>query len=156
MKRGFFRIFCLICLFAVVSPLYAQMTKKQMQTMYVDYLKAEGYSPTIDDDGDVSFKKEGLTYYILVNDADQEYFTIVHLNFWEIESKEELAQAYVAAVKATRDTKIADVFVRKDEKDVGIEAEIFINKPEDFKKFLDRLISSLQHARKLFIEEMKK
>ena len=45
--------------------------------MYVDFLTEEGYKPTVDSDGDVRFKKEGMTYFISVHSNDPQYFRIV-------------------------------------------------------------------------------
>ena len=36
----------------------------------VQFLKEEGFVPSIDSDGDIKFKKEGRSYYIRVNPKD--------------------------------------------------------------------------------------
>ncbi len=40
------------------------MIVEALQNTYFTHLSMEGYNPKIEDDGDVSFKKEGDTYYI--------------------------------------------------------------------------------------------
>ena len=40
----------------------------------MDFLKAEGYVPSIDDDGDINFKKEGDLYYVLLDEKETSPF----------------------------------------------------------------------------------
>jgi hypothetical protein len=52
-------------------------TEEDFQELYMAYLSAEGYKPEVNGEGDVKFKKEGLTYYITNNSPDAEFFQIV-------------------------------------------------------------------------------
>lgn len=40
------------------------------------FLKSEGYSASIDEDGDVKFKYQGYTYYIVTNERNDGKFTV--------------------------------------------------------------------------------
>jgi len=60
-----------------LSTLSAQMTKKQLQDMYVSYLRGEGYSPSIDSDGDVNFTAQGQSFYIEVLEREPQSFRII-------------------------------------------------------------------------------
>ena len=134
--------------------LNAQMTKSQLQEMYVSYLKEQGYQPAIDSDGDVVFKAEGRNFYIHVQEKDLGYFRIVFPNFWEIESHAERIQAFEAASYATRTTKTARVFLTSDD-DTTIDACIFIAKPEDFKLHFNRMLDVIMIARRDFVDRMR-
>ncbi len=81
------------------------MTKQERAEMYRSFLASEGYTPKIDNDGDVAFKFEGGNYYILVDDKDEAFFRLAYPGFWEIESEEERAKVIEAALHATAQTK---------------------------------------------------
>jgi hypothetical protein len=145
-------ILCLIGLtLFYVSNISAQMTKTQLQNMYISYLKEQGYQSEIDSDGDVRFKAEGRNFWIDIDDRDLQSFRIVYSNFWEIESMAEKTRAYEAANYINRTTKVAKVFLNSREDNVSMDANIFIDRPEDFKihfrRMVDLLISEIREFR---------
>ncbi|MCS6772823.1 MAG: hypothetical protein RMM31_05300 [Anaerolineae bacterium] len=114
--------------------------------LYVSHLTEEGYQPTVDADGDVVFKHEGLTYYIDIDTNDESFFRLVCPNFWSIDSPEELLRALLAANYVTRKMKVAKVYVHNDGKDVSASIEIFLAQPEHFKAVFRRSLSALQSS----------
>lgn len=131
------------------------MDRQERAQLYMDYLTAEGYRPSIDKDGDVVFKSEGRTYYIEVDEKDTEYFRLVFPNFWEIESEEELARVLYAANHATMATKVAKVYVRADGKDTIAAIEMFVSPPENFKPIFHRAMSALRASVNDFVATMR-
>jgi hypothetical protein len=121
---------------------------------YVQFLKEEGYFPTIDDDGDVLFKHEGGSYYLLSNEDDARYFALLFPNFWRLESPEEVTKAYKAANDVTRDTKVAKVHVNSKGANVNASVEIYVQDIGDSRHFLTRAVSALQYAVHQFREKM--
>jgi hypothetical protein len=140
--------------FFPVFLLPAQVTKTSLQAMYMDYLRGEGYVPSIDDDGDVRFRYEGGTYYIIVQEGDLEYFRILYPNFWEIESEEELLKAHSVISYVNRTTKVAKIFLNRDEDDVSIAGETLLDAPEDFRNFIKRVLNAIGTARADFRNRM--
>jgi len=130
------------------------MDKEAKIAMYLEYLRDEGFRPTTDDDGDVKFKMEGGTYYISADMDDDPFFRIIYPNFWDIESSEELERAYRAANYASMETKVAKVYVRRDETDVHATIEIFVSPSENFRNVFMRAMSALQTAKNTFRERM--
>jgi len=146
----------LVIFFLSAVPVLAKdMTKTELQEMYMDYLKSEGYTPSLDSDGDVRFKYEGGTFIIFVNEEDQEFFDMLHMGFWEIESEKEKNLALLAAKEATRKTKVAKVYLWEKNTNVSVSAEMFLQTPSDFKPHFRRLLSMMMNAKKTFIEIMK-
>jgi hypothetical protein len=137
----------------LVNGLNAQVSKSQLQQMYITYLREQGYQPNVDSDGDVTFKAEERNFYIVVDEDDLESFRIVFPNFWEIESTEERLKAYEAAMYATRTTKVARVFITSRD-NTSIDANIFLGKPEDFKLHFRRMIDVILIARRDFVDKM--
>lgn len=128
------------------------MDKKERAKLYEDFLLKEGYTPTIDQDGDVIFRAEGRTYAILIDERDEEFFRIVFPNFWPIESKQERLKVEQAALQATAETKVAKVFPVRD--NVWASIEMFCSPPEVFKTVFARSMSALRAAVGSFAEKM--
>jgi hypothetical protein len=142
----------LFVLFAASLP--AQVTKETLQNRYMEYLRGEGYAPSIDNDGDVRFRYEGGTYYIIILEDDAEFIRVLYPNFWEIESNDELARAYKSASYVNRTTKIAKVFVNRNEDDVSIVGESLLAGQDDYKSWFRRILSAIGTARRDFREDM--
>ncbi|MCL1955533.1 MAG: YbjN domain-containing protein [Spirochaetes bacterium] len=149
-KLSVFVAFILVC----IANLNAQMSKQELQNMYISFLKDQGYQSNVDSDGDVEFKAEGRTFYIIVDTRDLQSFRILYPNFWEIESEDEKAKAVKVANYINRTTKVAKVYLNSREDDVSMDANIFIDKPENFKTFFRRMIDLLLEERREFREKM--
>ena len=121
---------------------------------YMQFLKEEGYFPTIDDDGDVLFKHEGGSYYLLSNEDDVRYFALLFPNFWKLENPDEVQKALRSANDVTRDTKVAKVHVNSKQTNVNASVEIYVTDPGDCRNFLQRAVSALRYAVHLFRERM--
>lgn len=128
-------------------------SKEQMQQVYGDFLKAEGFVHEVDDDGDIVFKKEGKTYFIGVDAEDPNFFRIVYPNFWEIENFEEHIRVLIAADFANNRSKVAKVFVVN--QNTWASVELFVNNPEDFKPLFYRTIDAVDNSVKNFVAKMK-
>ncbi|MEZ6067482.1 MAG: YbjN domain-containing protein [Planctomycetaceae bacterium] len=141
---------------AAPAPVAAQdggYTKEQLQEIYMQFLKEEGYVPHVDEDGDVVFKAEGRTYFIGVNEKDPEFFRLVFPFFWEIESEAERTKAFSACNHANLETKVAKVFVVKD--NTWASVELFVQSPEDFKPLFKRSLSAIKVSVDSFAEKMR-
>ena len=74
----------------------AQWSESKLQTLYLDFLSGEGMEGSIDADGDVQFRYNDRTYFIEVNEEDNEFFRVVLPNIWPIESVSEGLQVVQA------------------------------------------------------------
>ncbi|MCL1813088.1 MAG: YbjN domain-containing protein [Treponema sp.] len=145
--------FCIVLMLTGITCLSAQMSKKQLQDMYVAYLTSEGYNPSVDKDGDVNFTAEGHKFYINVMADDLQSFQLVLTNF--LDAGSDRVRAFEAASYATRTTRVVRVYMTSSNK-IAIDAYIFIGKPEDFKLHLKRLISVILTARTDYLDRVGK
>ena len=129
------------------------MTRQERLDLYREFLDQEGFRPTIDEDGDLMFKVEGKTYFVFVDGTDTQFFRLVFPSFWSIENEEERAKAYVAAHDATAQTKVAKVFVVKN--DTWASLELFCDPPETVRTVLTRGLSAVQSAVDTFARIMR-
>lgn len=129
------------------------MTKAELAETYRGILFEEGYSPRIDDDGDVVFKFEGRTHFIIINPDDPMFFNLVLPNFWPIESGEERMRVIQAAAEATSEMKVAKVYPRKENTWAGV--EMFCSPPESVQPVLRRALEALRSTVDYFVRVME-
>jgi hypothetical protein len=130
------------------------MPEKKGADVYFKYLTDQGYRPEYDKDGDVSFKKEGGTYLIMVDEKDEQFFQLAYPNFWPLKSDEERKRALEASNFANTKTKVTKVSVTANN-NVWANIELFVAKREDFIPVLDRALSAIGTGIKRFAEKMK-
>jgi hypothetical protein len=109
--------------------------------VYLDYLRREGYSPELDPDGDIKFKREGGTYYLMTEENDPTYFRLVFPNFWEIESDDERSQILYAVGEVNADLKVIKLYPVRD--NVWASVEMFLDPIENFQKVFNRAMNVL-------------
>jgi hypothetical protein len=129
------------------------MTKQEIAEMYSSYLAEEGYSPKIDEDGDVVFKFEGGTYFVAIDEDDAEFFRVVLANIWAIESEAEGEKVLRAALHATSRTKVVKVLPVRD--NTWASVEMFCSPPQSFRNVFPRALRSLQVGVRHFREKMQ-
>lgn len=119
-------------------------------------LREEGYLPTIDDDGDIKLKVQGLTYYVITDTDDEVYLRVWLPSFWSIENDQEFAKAHFVANKVNREYKVAKVTIAKNNDNTHAQCEMFIS-PDDpqLKRILLRLFNLLSSVRSDFAEGMR-
>lgn len=118
------------------------------------FLKEEGYAPKLDDDGDIIFKREGLTYILFVSEDDEEFVRLDLPNVWEIESLGERQMVMAAAAEVNRQVKVAKVVPMGD--NVWVSAQLLIDPIENVGKVLPRAMNVLSLAVREFADAMRK
>lgn len=102
------------------------MTERSVKRrLAMELLTGEGFRPEVDSDGDVRFKYEGRTCYILTGSEDDRYFQVVCLGIGQMDDGNRLGAAMLAASKATRETKVAKVWTNSDLDRMNASVEIF-------------------------------
>lgn len=150
----------LLCLFMASTVLFAEMTKAEMQKMYLDYFKDQGVTAKIDSDGDIEFKWEGnnfneMTFWIEVYENDQQFFRIMKPGLYSLETDKEKMQAAMASAVATYEAKVAKMYINSNGDNVTVSAEMFLASPDDFKAVFPKLMRSLDSMMWIFLENMK-
>ena len=152
-KMGYFLVWFL-CFYDARDMRAQTVSKSKLQKIYADYLRSEGFDPSVDNDGDIFFKYQGGNYYIYVYERDPQYFRLVCPNIWKIESPEERSDAALAASKVNASWKLVKVYVA-DWDDVMVSADILIKDPSDFIGFFYRMLEALNDARNDFWNRMR-
>jgi len=127
-------------------------TEEDFQKFYMEYLSSEGYKSEVDSDGDVMFKKEGLTYYIIVNASDDEFFELALPNIHQVENDSDRAKSLAAADYSNAKSKVSKVYLVGD--NVWVTVELFVASPDGFKDVFQRSMSAVLNGANNFIEKM--
>jgi hypothetical protein len=135
----------------VQLPAFAQ-TKEDLQSLYVNHLRAEGYLPEIDSDGDIEFKVSGYTHYIIVNENDPGFFRMYRLI--TLSTQEHRQKSIPAAQYASGRTKTAKVYILESGNTACIATEIFVSKPEGYQEVFPRLLAAITYARTQFLSQL--
>ena len=147
-------VICVFFIFPVNSVFSQQYTKSERQNFYLAYLRSEGFQPTIDENGDVSFRYEGGNYSIYVEENDTGYFEIYYPNFYKLETRAERISAAAVASAVTRSKRVVKVWLNSSETNVSITAEMFVANLTDFSRFFYRLLNIMISARNDFNSQM--
>jgi hypothetical protein len=140
----------------IILPLQAQdMSEQELQNMYMSYLWGEGYSPWVDEDGDVAFEDDDLTFYIIVNEDDLGYFRLMFPGFYNIDTQQERQRAADAISKVNREKKVAKVYMNTQETRVNVDAQVYVRNPGDFKGIFRRMFNNVVSAAYDFIEAVE-
>ena len=145
--------FVIVLMLVGLTCLSAQMSKSQLQEMYVSHLRSVGYSPSIDRDGDVNFTEQGLNFYIAI-DNDPQSFRLSILDHIDIGGASNRLKALEAASAVTRSTRVVRLYITQSGK-IAVDSFIFVAKPEDFKVHFSQLVKIMVDARKEFVDAMR-
>ena len=127
--------------------------KEKLQEIVLDHLKKEGYVPELDKDGDITFRYQGLTFFIFVYENDKSYFRTM-LPLFRISEEEDLVRALSACNHATMMTKIAKAFMTNSNS-VRVTTEIAVSKPQEFPKLISRCLEAAVSCRGSFLEKFR-
>jgi len=152
----FIKIFLAILIFGSIFtfPVTAQQawTKADLQSIYVEYLRNEGYLPSIDVDGDIQFKVSGDNYFIIIDENDLMFFQI-YMGFTIGAVRAE--DALDAANFSNRRSKVVKVALSSDRTIASITAELLLEDPRDFVPIFSRAISLMRNAENNFMNQLK-
>ena len=120
------------------------------QRIYMAHLREEGYAPSIDDDGDIAFKREGYTYYVIIDETDPTLLFLLLPNIKALNTDADRARAADAISHANANTKVAKAYLARQNQRVNIAAEIYLENPDHFAVLFKRLVGSIDAAREYF------
>jgi hypothetical protein len=130
-------------------------TEAALQNRYLAFLREEGYTPSISSSGNVQFKIQGKSYYIVIDEDDEEYFTLLYPNFWSANTAQKRRQATMAASYASNRTKVARVYLGTNNY-VSATSEVFLNDPDDYRYIFARMLRTITTAVEFFEEYLDK
>lgn len=126
------------------------MTKKEL---IMSTLEKMGYTPEIDDDGDIKVLFQMKTIYAMTGDDEEPYISMLLPQFHEVEDGEE-ALAVAVCNKMTREYKMMKVFIDQTFKNVSASCEFYYASDEDLELNISKALHMLGIVRSAFREEL--
>ncbi|MCL2213605.1 MAG: hypothetical protein FWC06_00200 [Treponema sp.] len=151
MSKVFAAVVIIGCFFIFPAAAQSAWTRANLQSIYMEHLRLEGYVPLIDIDGDIQFKVSGDNFFIIVDENDLQFFQI-YTGFSIGSASAE--NALTAANYSNRRSKVAKVAVSSDGKVASITAELLLSSPLDFASVFARSLSLMRNAENNFLTHL--
>jgi len=155
-------IFGCVLIFPVIAE--TEWTRIDLQNIYIEHLREEGYLPTVDVDGDIQFKVSGDNYFIIIDEKDLQFFQIyMGFSLGAISFEDAVA----AANHANRRSKVAKITISPSAVSgvngayapaggiASITIELLLNDPREFKPVFARALSLIRNAESIFRNNLR-
>ena len=116
-------------------------------------LEKMGYSPELDNDGDIRFLYQMKTIYVMTGDEEEPYISMMLPQFHEIEDGQE-TMVLAVCNKLTRELKLAKVYVDQTFKNVTATCEFFYANNEALEQNLRNSLQMLGVVRTVFRKDL--
>ena len=116
-------------------------------------LEKMGYSPEVDNDGDIKLLYQMKTIYVMTGDEEEPYISMMLPQFHEIEDGQE-TMVLAVCNKLTRELKLAKVYVDQTFKNVTATCEFFYANNEALEQNLRNSLQMLVVLRTVFIKDL--
>jgi hypothetical protein len=131
------------------------MEKKELQDIYLNALKEEGYKGEIEEDGDIGFKFEGERYWITPDEKDADFFDLYNIGKWDFKDDADKIKGLRALNEVNQTKKLVKIYMN-DEGCICTNVGFFVKETKDFILHFTRSLGMIQGAIDSFIEEMEK
>lgn len=122
---------------------------KTMRSEVMNYLRSEGYLPKIDSDGDIEFKKEGVKYWISLDN----YNSGVYINTYSSMGTDNASMFRVRQAANTAQRKYKFVRCNVYESNVVIGVPVAVTTLYQYKEFLPDIFDIIKSAKSTMKEE---
>ena len=141
MKKVMLFMLCLMASTWAFAQKDLNSSQLKLRTEIFNFLKEEGFMPEIDSDGDIKFKRQGGTYFIMIDDANN---SPMYLDFAEyISAPEKYSETVLklASERLTNRYKAIKCNYVASSKTLRVAAEMFLRSAEPFKEVFYKLAS---------------
>ena len=119
--------------------------------MVFEYLKSQGLVPKIDEDNDIIFKYQMLTFIYFNNDDDEQFFRLALPGIFDV-TEENRTTVLEAMNEVNKRMKVVKAYIPRE--DVWIAAEIMMDSTPELDDIVPRLLNILLGARREFYDQI--
>jgi hypothetical protein len=119
--------------------------------MVFEYLKQQGLMPSIDEDNDIVFKYQMLTFVFFTDDDDQQFFRLALPNIFDVTEDNRIA-VLEAINEVNKLMKVVKLIIPND--DVWATTEIMMDTTPVLDDLFPRLINILMGAQREFYNQI--
>lgn len=121
------------------------------QRFYMTHLRSEGLAPELDEDGDITFKRNGLNYFIIIGINDPTYISVMLPGIASISSASDRTRAANAVSFANSSSKVAKAYITgSSDQYVTLAVETYLENVNDFTVLFKRYLLSLDSIKEDF------
>jgi hypothetical protein len=126
----------------------------KLNELLLDFLQEEGYRPQVDpNDGEITFKSEGLTYSFFPDENDDQYFRLMLPAIYDV-NEDNKYDVLEAIDKTNFDMKVIKLYIVH-ERSVWAAFEILADTTPEMKDIVPRAINMLRHGRAEFYQNLE-
>ena len=119
--------------------------------MVFEYLQTQGLMPRIDEDNDIIFKYQMLTFIYFNNDEDEQFFRLALPGIFDV-TDENRTTVLEAMNEVNKRMKVVKAYIPRD--DVWVAAEIMMDSTPELDDLVPRLLNILTGARREFYDQI--
>lgn len=143
MKKTLFVLLCLTLIIGRVSAKSLNSDQLELRQNIVSFLKEEGFMPEIDSDGDVRFKCEGTSYYVII---DEDNITPMYLTLYlGYNYTEKRNKSYIESI-VSEINKYKGLKIIISERSYSLRIEMFLVNAEHFRYTFYKHMDILKQA----------
>ena len=118
--------------------------QQQLRTSIMNFLRNDGYAPQIDEDGDISFKKEGSAYFVIIGENNESpmFVSLSKLFPYGDGVTKGAILPYVAEINRY---KMGKILIR--DSYFEIRCELFLTSSSAFTSIFDKMMVVIDEAR---------
>lgn len=126
----------------------------RLNELLLDFLQDEGFRPQVDEnDGEITFKCEGLTYSFMPDDNDDQYFRLMLPAIYDV-NEDNKYEVLEAMDKTNFNLKVIKLYIVH-ERSVWAAFEILADTTPELKDIVPRAIGLLRHGRTEFYRHLE-
>jgi hypothetical protein len=140
------------CIFAgVFAQKNLTSAQQSLQTSIINFLREEGYSPSLDEDNWIKFKSEGKNYYITIHKESPFFVTIKAPGFTlQGENAFERTASLLACNDLNKDREVVKLYCGSNAEGVSVQVEQYIRSIQDFTYVFAKNMSTLTSTKNQF------
>jgi len=121
------------------------------QDIYMQHLRNEGYSPNVDEDGDIAFRVDNLNYYISIARGEPSFTRIFLPMDYALETDADKESAALMVSYANSMTRVVKAYLTGANNSlVFFVVEIILENPNDFAVLFSRILREIQASKEIF------
>lgn len=154
MKKCLILIVCmLLCNVAYISADELNLSQLRLRGDIKNFLQQEGYLPEIDSDGDIKFKKEGDSYYVIINPGDT---SPMYVMLSRVLANPEGYTPEAIKLASAELNLYKGVKMLCFEKSISIRTEMYLTSADAFKNVFNKLLQNIQYAENDLMDALNK
>lgn len=141
MKKLVLIVLCLMATTLAFAQKDLNSSQLKLRTEIFNFLKEEGFTPEIDSDGDIKFKRQGNACYVIVSDKNESPMYVEMERYVSVPEKYSEITARAAAHNLSKSFKAVKCYYTRNDKVFTLSAQMFVRSAEPFKEAFYRLCS---------------